>query len=249
MQVAPERAADAFRVSTPGTGGVTGRDRVDRDQSRLDRLRDPFAGQRIDDVGGVTDVQHAPVGERVVLERSGDRPGAVRRLGLGGRPEHRPHARALEQLPPTRVELLAGHARTAQHAEPDIRATFGKREHPGIPGEQVGLEEHVEAGVVDATEVLPEGVPRSELGWGRRSQAAPHKGIVAVRRDEKARPYRVTLGHRGGDGLAVAVHVDPADGNAVAHLDSRSPGGVDDGGVELDARHDRGVVAVGRQRE
>src|SRR2546430_1213800 len=119
---------------------------------------------------------------------------------------------------------------------------------PAVPGEQVGLEEHVEAGVVDATKVLPEGVPRSELGWRRRSQAAPHKGIVAVRRDEKARPYRVTLGHRGGDGLAVAVHVDPADGNAVAHLDSPSPGGVDDGGVELDARHDRGVIALARPR-
>src|SRR5207302_10295422 len=113
-----------------------------------------------------------------------------------------------EQLPPTRVELLAGHARAAKHAEPDVRATLGKREHPGVPGEQVGLEEHVEPGVVDATEVLPEGVPRAELGWSRRSQAAPHKGIVAVRRDEKACAYGITLGRRGGDTLAVAVHVD-----------------------------------------
>ena len=172
----------------------------------------------------------------------------MRRLGLGGGPEHPSHARTLEQLPPTGVELLAGHARTAQHAEPDVRAAFGQREHPRVAGEQVGLEEHIEPRIVDAAEVLPEGVPRAELGWGRRSQAAPHKGIVAVRRDEKARAYRVTLGHRGRDGLAVAVHVDPADSNAVAHLDARPPGSIDDGGVELDARHDRGVIAVVRQR-
>src|SRR5207237_2791809 len=126
-----------------------------------------------------------------------------------------------------------------QHTETYVRTTLGKREHPGVPGEQVGLEEHVEAGIVDATEVLPEGVPRAELGWSRRSQAAPHKGIVAVRRDEKAGPHRVTLGRRCSDGLAVAVHVDSADGDTVAHLDSRSPGGVHDGGVALDARHAR----------
>ncbi len=84
-------------------------------------------------------------------------------VGLRVLAEDPAHTRACDHVAPQRGELLAARDVVPQHPEADVGATVAEREHPRVPGEEVALEEHPEARVVDTAEVLPERVPRAEI--------------------------------------------------------------------------------------
>ncbi|GIU87180.1 MAG: hypothetical protein KatS3mg009_1695 [Acidimicrobiia bacterium] len=142
---------------------------------------------------------------------------------------------------------LAARAPGAQHAEPDVRAPAGQREHPRVPGQQVALEQHPQPRVVDVVEVPARGVPGAEVGGRTRVQRAPHRRPVAVRGDDVARLD--DLAGRGADLDAVGVGHDVLHGDAGADLGARVARERDERGVEPEARHHPRVLAVGGQRQ
>ena len=62
-------------------------DRVRGEDAGLERLRDPFAGHRVNDVRRIAREQDTTSREARGVEGRGDRPRAVRAVGLGSRPE------------------------------------------------------------------------------------------------------------------------------------------------------------------
>ena len=63
-EIAAERAVDGVAVvAADGVGVTARRNRVGRPHAGLHRLRDSFAGQRIDDGRGIAGVEHRTVHE------------------------------------------------------------------------------------------------------------------------------------------------------------------------------------------
>ena len=194
-QVGTEPALDVAAVP----GGDTLRsgvalDRVRGEHAGVERLRDSLARHRVDDVRGVAREQDATVREACGVEGRGDRPRAVCAVGLGSRPEDVAQLRAVHDLAPLRGELLAGSRAAscvAQHPEAHVGAPATHREHPRVPGEELGVEQHPHPTVVDAAEVLAKRVPRAELGRRcARSVAVDHAadgGVMTVRGDHPLR--------------------------------------------------------------
>ncbi len=177
------------------------------------------------------------VRETVDVERRRDRPRAMCAVGLGVRAEDVAHHRTIEHVPPQRGEALAARhvvIGITQHAEAHVGATVTHGEHPGVAGEELGVEDHPEPRVVHPAEVLTERVPRAELGCRRvtrrgvvrcarragRGEQASHRGVVAVGRDHPAG------GHRGSvvefEIAPFVVGGGPGDSRTLTHVDPES---------------------------
>ena len=160
------------------------------------------------------------------------------------------HARAREDVAPQRRELLAAGDVVAEHAEADVGAAAADREHPRVAREEVALEEHPEAGVVDAAEVLAERVPRAEVGdvGGLRVRAVAG-WRSSGRRRRRATARRTAVPSSRVASTASGVVVTELQADTVADFDAPTARQQHERGIELAARHHSGVLAVVGQRE
>ena len=228
-------------------GSSAASDGVRGEHPGLERLGDPLARHRVDDRCGVAHVEHAAVGEPCRIERGGDRPRSVRVLGLGALAEHVAHAGTREQVGPEMMQVLPGHARSAQHAEPDVRAAVRQREDPRVSREQVALEEHPLTSVLDATEVLAERVPRPEIAFAVGLAQAAHRRPVPIGGGDER-------GVECGPVVELGPHAPRSDVQcreraSFADVDSPAAGVRHELCIEIEAGDNDRVPAVGRHRE
>ena len=130
--------------------------------------------------------------------------------------------------------VLAAASAIAEHAEPDVGATVGQRERPGVAGEEVLVEpddQLVGGDAGDAVDVLAEGMPLAEIAGGaegeRLARRAPHPvGGDDMTGDEVAEALDTD---RGG----LTVDSSRLDGVAEVNVGAGGDGEIDEGGVEL----------------
>ena len=170
-------------------------------------------------------------------------------VGLGVLAEDPAHTRARDDVAPQRGELLAARDVVAQHAETDVGATVDRPGTPTRTREEIALEEHPEAPVVDAAEVLAERVPRAEICGARG--AGLRAGVSS--RSSGRRPRRPSSRDAGavveGRDERVGCRFERSDARAVAHVDASPAREEHERGVELASRDHARVLTVVGQRE
>ena len=168
-------------------GGVAARPRrqegVGRIDARGERLSDALAGH---DVAGRDRVAHeeGPAGRRGhAVDPGRDRPRAVRLVGSGVGAQQGAHMGPLQQVGPELLHVPGRVPPPTLDAEPDVRPAPAERERPEVPGDDVGVERHVEVLRRDrahAGHVLAERMPLAAVPVDGHAELASQRGPHAV---------------------------------------------------------------------
>ena len=173
------------------------RDRARREHAGLERLRDAFAGHRVDDVRGVAGEQHAAVREARGgrTTRGSATRGACRRARRRG-PRIVAQLRPVDDVAPLRGELLARSRAVscvAQHAEADVGAPAADAGTPtrtraaGRPRTAPTAGGRRRRGSTGGTRATCRARGRAR---GRGVEHAAHGGVVAVGGDDPRAAHR-----------------------------------------------------------
>ena len=226
-----------------------GEDRLGGQPPGEQRLADALAGHHVAGHRRVAGQEDSTVGQPRPVDAAGDRPRRVPVLRSGRRAERGADVRAVEQAGPQLLHVLDAAGAVAQHAEADVRPPAGQRERPGVAGEQVGVEPHVEVvagAAVDAADVLAEGVPLAEVARLAEAERLAHRAPHAVGGDDVAGGDRL-VAVEADDDVVAAVGDRAVEAVALEHAGAGLDGDVDEGVVELQAGGDGGVGAGARR--
>ncbi len=110
--------------------------------------------------------------------RGGERPGPVRRLGLGVGTEDLGYPGSFEEVRPQPLHVADLDSSAPVDPESDVGPSVREREGPCVPGQEVGLEPDVQArpgAGPDVAEVLPERMGLAAIPGRAETEELAHR--------------------------------------------------------------------------